>query len=172
MVKTRVFPNGSLREPGTGHPFPRWPGGRLVERGIPSPTAVQYALRNGEKYEKWWFKIICIFIYIYIYIIQYIYIYIYTVYMCTIYTYIYIFIYLSRKWPNGRSRLRSCACGMHSCCTSEGCSKPQSTMARMSSGLCPPPKKKRPKVRWNATADVLVIWPFFGDQNKNGMPQP
>mmetsp|Transcript_361 Transcript_361/g.886 ORF Transcript_361/g.886 Transcript_361/m.886 type:complete len:209 (-) Transcript_361:183-809(-) len=29
----------------------------------------------------------------------------------------------------------STACGMHSCCTSDGCSKPQSTTARSSSGL-------------------------------------
>ena len=37
--------------------------------------------------------------------------------------------------PKQAAKLR-CACGMHSCCTSEGCSKPQSTMARISSGLC------------------------------------
>mmetsp|Transcript_24220 Transcript_24220/g.67809 ORF Transcript_24220/g.67809 Transcript_24220/m.67809 type:complete len:205 (-) Transcript_24220:150-764(-) len=42
----------------------------------------------------------------------------------------------------------STACGMHSCCTSEGCSKPQSTMARRSSGLS---RKSLNPVEWIPT---------------------
>mmetsp|Transcript_4409 Transcript_4409/g.17587 ORF Transcript_4409/g.17587 Transcript_4409/m.17587 type:complete len:205 (-) Transcript_4409:192-806(-) len=40
------------------------------------------------------------------------------------------------------------AWGMHSCCTSEGCSKPQSTIARRSSGLS---RKSRKPVEWMPT---------------------
>mmetsp|Transcript_163800 Transcript_163800/g.398105 ORF Transcript_163800/g.398105 Transcript_163800/m.398105 type:complete len:204 (-) Transcript_163800:136-747(-) len=42
----------------------------------------------------------------------------------------------------------SSACGMHSCCTSLGCSKPQSTMARSSSGFS---MKSRKPEAWMPT---------------------